>query len=724
MNSTRKEFAALFANIPLFLVGTFLLAFPLVFSAQMTEAFMLPKHLLLAAIVTLSMISLGFHMVSEGKIRLRTTPFDIPVLLFTFVVIASAFLSVNKFQSLIAAVPFMYAALLFYTIVNSVKSEKALLFVLSCLIIGAAAASLLSVLGFFHIYPLPFQYAKSPYFSSVGNLLDQALYFGMVLPVAGYFALRFLSVLGNRSARSSNQPDNKSSSLSDLIFTLAFLVITAGLIVSLFYLVTSQKPFILPMGNGFQIAFAAISQDAGRMIKSFFFGSGYGTFLTDFTRFKQPSYNADSNLWAVTFVQSSSFILELLATTGLLGVLSFMFIIFRIIREKTIFLPLAIAIVAAFILPFSPLIVTFFFAILGIFSVVRAFSGSPSFEETELHLIAFEENVEQDNALRKAARRHRTVLLPSLFILLLFAVTGVTDYYTSRYAVSDITFQKSSVAASQNNGAQMYKLQTDAIQLFPYRDYYHQIFSQTNLQLANALAKQTPAGASPSAQIQQTVLTLIQQSINSGRSATSLSPYSALNWNNLSTIYRSLIGFGQNADQFAILSSQQAITLDASNPQQYVNLGGIYYQLGLWDEAIRQFQIAIQLKPDYTNAYYNAGHALEAKGSLQQALTVYNAVKTLVASNHDTTTKITAEIDALKNKINEQSKNVAGAATEAEQQQVAGEKNIPTQKKEDLSVNKPPTLLPTQVPQAKIEGVTITPLPTETKQTISPTPAQ
>jgi tetratricopeptide (TPR) repeat protein len=397
-----------------------------------------------------------------------------------------------------------------------------------------------------------------------------------------------------------------------------------------------------------------------------------------------------------------------------MGVLSFMFIVFRIIREKTLFLPLVIAVIAAFILPFSPLIITFFFAILGIFSIVRAFSGAPSFEETEIHLIATEEKIQPENMAQRALRGHRTVLLPSLVILLALGVIGVADYYTARFAMSDIMFQNSLVAASQNNGTQMYKLQVDAIQLFPYRDVYQRVFSQTNLQLANALAQQTPAGASPSAQVQQNVLTLIQQSINTGRSATTLSPYSTINWNNLSTVYRSLIGFGQNADQFAILTSQQAITLDASNPQQYVNLGGIYYQLGLWDDAIRQFQTAIQLKPDYTSAYYNAGHALEAKGSLQQALVVYNAVKTLVTSDHSATKKITAEIDALKNKISEQS-NVAGASTQA-MQQAANQPAISEPRTEGgLTVNKPTSLLPTQVPQTKIEGPSITPQPTDAR---------
>ena len=676
---------------------------------------MLPKHILLAVIVTISMVSLGLHMLMEGRIRIRTTPFDIPVIFFTLAVILSAYLSVNKYDSLIAAVPFMYSALLFYILVNTVKTEKSLFYILSCFTLGATLVSILTILGFFRIYPLPFSFTKSFAFTSIGSLLDQAMYLGMVLPVAGYFGYRLISRL---SKKQDNLTTKDDTSAIDILFSIAFLAITAGFIITLFHLLTSQSPYLLPFGSGFQIAFASISQDAGRLLKSFLFGSGYGTFLTDFTRFKQPTYNADQALWSVTFLRSSSFVLELLATTGILGLVSFLFIVFKIIREKTLFLPLIFAIIAAFVLPFSPIVLTLFFGLLGLFAIVRSFANSKGYEEIDLHLIAFREPVHPGTTPQTRGRQ--SLLLSGLIMLAIFGGVAFADFYTAKFVLSDMAFQKSLIAAARNNGSETYRLQSEAIKAFPYRDMYHRVFSQTNLALANSLAQQTPKGSSPSAAVQQNILTLIQQSINTGRSASTLSPYSAMNWNNLSGVYRALIGFGQNADQFAILTNQQAISLDPSNPQQYINLGGIYYQLGLWDEAIRQFQIAIRLKPDNANAYYNAAHALESKGNLNQALTVYEAVKTLVAKDSESVKKISTEIDALKAKIAESS-NVAGAQTETDLPQpsepVDAEKN-------DLSVNKPESVLPTRNPKAPIEGPTLSPIPSPTGSTPSPTPNQ
>lgn len=707
MNPSRRE-TPLY-SIPLILLGMFLVLFPLLFSAEMTESFLLPKHLLLAVIVSISMIILGLQMASSGKIRLRSTPFDIPVLAFTSVIIISAYLSLNKYDALIAAVPFLYAALLFYTIVNTVRNGKSLLFLLSCLVAGASLTALLTISSYFKLYLLPFSYTRSQYFTSIGNLIDQAVYLAMVLPVAGYFTMRLLNSLNTKTR------DNKPQ-ISDMFFSAAFLVISLGFIITVYYLLTKQKPLLLPLSNGFQIAFAAVSQDTGRLLKSFLFGSGYGTFVTDFMRFKQPSFNLDNSIWSATFLHSSSFILELLATSGLLGVLSYLVIIYKIIREKDLFLPLLILIVSSFVLPFSPILITIFFAVLGIYAAARFQNNAKNYDEIELHLVAFSENSGHHGSA--SPRSRYSVILPAFIALLIIGAIATADYYILKYTVSDVYFKNSLVAAAQKNGSLMYKLQTKAVQTFPYRDMYQRVLSQNSLKLANALAKQTPQGATPSAQTQQTVLSLIQQSINVGRSATTISPLNAANWNNLSAIYRNLIGFGKNAEQFAILTNKQAAVLDPANPQQYVNLGGIYYQLGLYDDALRQFQLAIQLKPDYANAYYNAGHALEAKNNLTQAVTVYQAVKRLVKDDPKSSSQITSEIDALKKKINEQQSNVAGASTaqteNSTQKQPANSK---------LNINKPSAQLPSQSPQAEISGPTISLQPTLSPKLSSPTPS-
>jgi tetratricopeptide (TPR) repeat protein len=280
------------------------------------------------------------------------------------------------------------------------------------------------------------------------------------------------------------------------------------------------------------------------------------------------------------------------------------------------------------------------------------------------------------------AKNEKSLILPSVTGVILLALIGIMSYYSIPYLVSDMAFQRSFIAAAQNNGSLWYQEQGKAIQTFPYRDGFYRVFSQTNLTLANTLASQQKAGTTLDKATQQNITTLIQQSIDAARAAATISPQTYLNWQNLSAVYRGLIGFGQNAETFAIATAQQSISLDPNSPQEYITLGGIYYQLGQWDNAQNQFQLAVALKPDFANSHYNLGHTLEQKGDLQDALTQYQAVRSLVINDKASLDQIDKEIAALQGKA------------QAGQESAAGTQN--------LNISKPQAQLPAQNPPVKI----------------------
>ena len=105
--------------------------------------------------------------------------------------------------------------------------------------------------------------------------------------------------------------------------------------------------------------------------------------------------------------------------------------------------------------------------------------------------------------------------------------------------------------------------------------------------------------------------------------------------------------------------------------------------MGQWDNAQNQFQLAVALKPDFANSHYNLGHTLEQKGDLQDALTQYEAVRSLVINDKPSLDQIDKEIAALQGKAQ------AGQGT-------ANATNQP------LNVNKPEAQLPAQNPPVKI----------------------
>lgn len=695
-SQTTKQVSAYLETILVLIWGLFFLSFPFVFSTATTEAFLLPKQLLLTIVVLLSLLIWGAKMLIEGKTKLRRTPLDLPVLILAIFLLASSLFAVNRADSLIAVVPVLLTILSFFIITNIVKSESSILFLVSTIVVSAAFIGLLTTLSYFKIYLFPFTATHVSYFTPLGSLLEQAYYLVFIVPIALYFASPILK--GNVTGKT-------------FIFSFAAGAIVLGIIFSIAQLLTTQKPFILPFETGFQTAFAAFSQDTRRIAQGFFFGSGYGTFLNDFTRFKQAPYNLNPNLWYISFTQSSSFILELLATTGLLGLLSFLFISLKIIKKhpshfsNPLTTSLVLIIIVAFLLPFSYLSLALFLFLLALYATAQSFLEPKKYFEVELHLVTLKKGLIalHPEGRSETAERGFTKIVPVSFCIIFLLFAGVVGFFATRFLLSDIAFQKSLIAASNNNGSQTYQLEIQAITLFPYRDSYYRVFSQTNLALANALATTRAKDLQNDPQQQRILYSLIQQSINSARTATALSPQTALNWQNLGAVYRSLIGFGQNAENFSILATQQAVALDPANPQEYITLGGIYYQLGQYDNAIREFQTAANLKPDFANAYYNIGHALEQKGDLKGALDQYERVQTLVAKDQNNLKKINDEIAALKTKIPSSQtappEQISPTPTPTPQVTLK-----PTQKSTQLplNLNAPTTVLPTQKPPVQI----------------------
>jgi len=201
------------------------------------------------------------------------------------------------------------------------------------------------ILSHLKIYVLPYDFTKIATFTPTGSNLDQVLYLLFVLPVSFYFILPYLT-----KGKLNRIFAERKEDLPKIIgFAVAGLIILAGLAVSIYNLIQPSALVILPLETGFQTAFAAISQDAGRTLQGFLFGNGFGEYLLAFAKFKQASFNANPTLWSLAFIHSSSFVLELLATTGLLGLLSFLFLCYKVIREKPLFVPVIIILAAAFV---------------------------------------------------------------------------------------------------------------------------------------------------------------------------------------------------------------------------------------------------------------------------------------------------------------------------------------------------------------------------------------
>lgn len=718
----KNEISSYIQTLSLILLCILFVAFPLVVTTVTTDSFILPKQIFLGVSVLLSFILLGVRMITDGKVVIRRTPFDIPLIIFTLVLLAPPLAGLlfplfvpNRYDSLIALTPLLFAVVSYFVIVQIAREKQAVFMLLSSLTLGAVLLSVLNVLTLFKIYILPFEFAKVQTFTPIGALLDQAIYLVLVLPIAVHFAFAIKNTRVVREIVAERQ--------KEFVFTIASIIITIGLLTTMYKLVALQRPYLLPFETGFQTAMAQISQDTPRLAQGFLVGSGYGNFITTFNRFKLPTFNL-TPVWFVTFGNSSSFVLEILATTGVLGLVAFGYLLFRVLREfagkqsfsdNAVVGSVILAFLLAFLLPFSFVIQATLLLLLGLFAASHAFRHHGKFFDIELEMVALRKGLFALNG-EPVTNRSATRILPIAFFAFFILFAGLIGFFSVTYVLSDITFQKSLAAAAQNNGNLTYQYQQDAIKTFPYREGYYRIFSQTNLALANSISSQQPQVGSPSADVQNTLYALIQQSITNGRTATSVSPLNVTSWQNLASVYRALIGFGQNAEQFAVQASQQAIALDPNNPQEYINLGGIFYQLGQYENAQNQFQIAVRLKPDFANAYYNLGHALENKADLEGAMQAYQTVKTLVGNDKEALAKVNSDIEMVQKKMNLTTAGNEGGQMAPQQATESAEQNT-NNPQAPLEVNTPQTKLPEQKKQVEIPAPTgtLTPTPSPTK---------
>lgn len=705
------------------LTATVYLLFPVFFLTITTDFFTFPKQILIVIGSLLLFILWGIRALVDKKVTILLNPLNIPVLFFAIVLILSTFFSLSLQDAILQTVPVVLLCLFFFTTVNFIQEKSSFAIIVTSLIIGSVASALLSIFAYFNIYLLPFEAVKNQGFNTHGSPIQFAAF---LVPLLVLCLASLIDIVKKGKIKSFT----KDYSL--ILQLVASVIFAVGLGIVLYQVFASpQKPVLLPFNHGFQVAFATISQDSQRLAQSLLLGSGYGTFSTDFTRYVSPSFNT-YNFWNLTFAFSSSYVLELLATTGILGLVAFCFIFVNFLRSKAkasnpLFMATLSVFILALLIPFSYSMVFLIFALLSLFVAHRSIENARGFDNITLNFVTLKQGLISLSEEGTTKKTKDGLILPVIVLVVailvavfvLFYLTGSGSAPRKGYIAlisSDIKFAKSFSPSALQSGTQTYNLETQAITEYPYRSDYYRLFSQINLALAANLVT-AQQGRKPSEEVQNNIIALLQQSINSARQAVTLSPLTSINWQNLGQIYRNLIGVGQNAEQFAVASYNQAITLNPANPGLRIELGGIYFQLKQWDLAQNQFTISQQLKSDYANAYYNLGHVLEEKGDLQNALIQYQTVQQLVKNDKSNFDKITAEVKALQEKIGSQTAD--NAATK-----------LPTQDTTPLGVDKPQAEFPPKDPRVKIpEPPKGQPTPTASvsptpSATVSPTPGQ
>jgi hypothetical protein len=493
---SKREVISYIKNVSTGLISVVFLVFPILFLSNTTDAFILPKQLLVIFATLILAVLWGIRIFVEKKIVVRSTPFNLPVFLLASVFLISALLSPDRFDALIQAIPVVLVMVLYFVSINTIDDRKSFSIALSALSLGAVAAAIISIAYNFHVYIFPIEAAKNTNFNTFGSPIQLIAYILPVLLLSSFY------VFNGFKYGAFKKIGNIKNSWGLLIQAVSSIVLLAGIGSVTYRLVTSPKPIFLPWTDGFQIALASISRDAGRQVISALFGSGYGTFLIDFNRFKLPTFNLNENLWNIPFSFSSNYFFEIVATTGILGGLAFIFLIVKVIKTRImpinpLYSALLLVLALSFLIPFSFNIVFLLFMILAFYTAFLSIERDRRVDTVTVSLVALKEGLISVDENERARRKSTSIVLPAALFIVILGVAGFVGFYTTKFASADMKFASSLSQQALQSGQQTYDLQRVAIATFPYRSDYYRVFSRVNLALANSLASSVPQGSSP-----------------------------------------------------------------------------------------------------------------------------------------------------------------------------------------------------------------------------------
>lgn len=319
--------------------------------------------------------------------------------------------------------------------------------------------------------------------------------------------------------------------------------------------------------------------------KTLAIGTGTETFAFAFYQFRPVGHNLTSE-WDFLYNKAHNEYLNYLATTGILGVGSYLlfigsfiwWMIKRIHLSRSMYhAAFVIALFAGWIsilvtnfFGFSVVVTNIFLFLLPAMMFVLSRHSHPEFR------ISLQLN-QQISSL--------TVLLVLLVLLSLLAAHWYADtLFASGYRMTH--------AGQYGSGAAFLKQAVTINPIEPY--YYDELGSAYSGMVSDAIdAKDATIAA-----------TLIRQSLEASDHALSISPHNVNFWKTRTKIYYLFSSFDQAFNNAAIEALEQAQKLSPNDPKITYNLSILYGRNGENDKAITLLTDTIELKPNYRDAYY------------------------------------------------------------------------------------------------------------------------
>lgn len=616
------------------------------------------KQILLIGLVFLAFFTWIIKSLVSGIFSVNSSKIHIAVLILFLAYLFSTIFSLDKYgsfwgwprvtsESLLTII----GLALFYFLISNIFSKKEIFKSVIVLVLSGLLAILVGVIHMLGLFIFPFSFAKIASFNTIGLVSSLGLFVAVLLPVLIALEiftkkwLKMIFALGIILSVVALILINYSLvwwmvSISS-IFTILFGMLKKELFdlrwlgLPIFFLAVAL--FFLILRPQFNVASRPIevflNQPATLDIvlqtlkqKAVIFGSGPGTFIYDFLKYKKVDFNMGP-LWNMQFGSGGSKILTILATTGIFGFVSFLALLALAVfyglkfvfkqtqetKDNNYFLLLALGVLTGFavqtigyFLYNSNLLLDFVF-----FFLIACFIG-----------LAFEKR--KDYSLGPSS----FLTVGITFIFILFSIFGLWFLILKGQSyAAEVSYTKGITVFASGSKDEAIRNLEKAININPKLDLYFMQLSQVYIsKLGDEISRQDLSQDDKKRNIE----ILINNSINAAKIATDINPNNAADWSARGLVYQTLIGLLDGADDWAIKSYDEAMKLDPNSPYYPTQEGIIYIEKALSGgmasrdqiliSARNQLNKAVLLKPDYAPALYQIARIYQIEGKADEAL--------------------------------------------------------------------------------------------------------
>lgn len=657
---------------------------PLFFLPWTSDVIEVNKQILFVVLSVLGLLSWLGTMVFSKQLSFKAGWLNVVPGVFLLSVLVSSILSVSGYQTWVGQISQEYTSFLsialfvlfFYFVMHQASDTRVQHNVLVVLLLSSAISGLVTLFGMFDLLHLPFSFAASKGFSTIGTINSFIGFMSIVMFLG--FAMWIVSHKGEDRLI----PSNKFGIFQRVLIVIVTIVTLVALVavdfwvfwilnivgvalLAVFSFVETQafphpKRFILPLvvllaslvflffstplklglpvvvtptyTTSWQITVDSLSGGVHRIL----FGTGPGTFLYDYLTYRPQEVN-QSVFWDLRFDRAKSSVLTMGATMGVLGVLSWLTLMVwvglkalgRLLRHRgheewkltyVVFVGWFMTVLYHFLYTTNFSLQFLMWGLTGLLAALIM---------TKIWETDFSRSPRLGLSISFAFVVLAVGLLASLF------VSGM------RYT-AEVAFVKA--VELDSAGAEIDQVVDKlniAVMFNGLSDRYHRNLSTAALiQARNAIV--AVEGEMTDEQ-RQTIVEYVNASVQASARAVQLEPAYASNWSAQGSIYRDLMSFAQGAEDIAAASYLKAIELDPVNPVNHANLGRLYLAVAdrarglksaeneelaktaveqektLLTQAEEEFNKAITLKGDYAPAHYYLAAVYERQGKLEDA---------------------------------------------------------------------------------------------------------